>query len=112
MAEFVPWLVISLLTANGRVAPVTGSIAPTPVAAVPLRLANRPAATTWLPPPVTTSAITSLLPLVAAAPGTGAHGSSAPLDADTAASRVRLTEPTADRLPPRYTVELVAASAR
>ena len=123
-AELTPWLVISLFTAKGRVAPLTGSRAPTPVALVPFSESNRPPATTWAPPPVTSSASTSvlvclflgsllgsLLPAVDPTPGTGAHGSSAPA-ADTAARLVRLVEPTAEMLPPRYTVELVAARAR
>jgi hypothetical protein len=54
----------------------------------------------------------SRLPVVGPVPSRGAHGSSAPLLADTAASRLRLTEPMALKFPPRYTVEFVAAMAR
>src|SRR3954466_9890556 len=104
----MPWLVISWLTANGRLAPLTGSRAVMPVFLTPFIESNRPETTTWLPPPVTTRAIGTLLvavlpsrlPEVGPTPGCGAHGSSAPLVV-TAASRLRLTPPTADRLPPR-----------
>jgi hypothetical protein len=117
-------LEITWFTANGRVAPVTGSRAPTPVALVPFRESKRPAATTCFPPPVTTRARTLLLvfwfagsllgsrlPEVGPTPGTGAHGSSAPFDAETAASRFLLVEPAELKDPPAYTVSLVAASA-
>jgi hypothetical protein len=105
----MPWLVSSWLTAKGRVSPVAASSAPTPVAFTPLSESNRPAATTCEPPPVTTRARTALLvaklplrlPLVSPTPGWGAHGSSVPSAALTAASRVRLTPPTAVMLPPR-----------
>jgi hypothetical protein len=43
----------------------------------------------------------SVLPAGEPTPGTGAHGSSAPSAARTAASRLRLTPPTAVMLPPR-----------
>jgi hypothetical protein len=90
------------------------------VALAPLRVSNRPAATTWLPAPVTTRAITSLLvavlpsrlPAVEPGPGTGAQGSRPPSEARTAASWLRLTPPRAEKLPPRKTVSFVAASAR
>jgi hypothetical protein len=119
-------LVINWLMANGLVAPLTGSSAPTPVDFWPLSESNRPAATTCVPPPVTTRAMTSVLvralcavffvpgmafpcaskngselPAVEPTPGTGAQGSSAPFDADTAARLVRLVAPTAVMLPPR-----------
>jgi hypothetical protein len=42
----MPWLVIFWLIANGRVAPVTGSSAATPVALVPSIESKRPEATT------------------------------------------------------------------
>src|SRR5688500_6265701 len=116
----MPWLVISWLTAKARLAAVTGSSAATPVALTPFIESNRPDTTTWLPPPVTTMAIGTLLvfvfplrlPVTGPTPGTGAHGRRAPFAADTAASRLRLTPPTALRLPPRYTVASVAAIAR
>src|SRR3954447_7347417 len=105
----MPWLVISWLTANGRLAPDTGSSAAIPVFLTPFIESNRPETTTWLPPPVTTRAIGTLLvfvlpsrlPDVGPTPGCGAQGCRAPLAALTAASRLRLTPPTADRLPPR-----------
>src|SRR5215211_4124811 len=109
MAELVPWLVTTLLTANGLVVPLTAYSAPTPGAATPLRLANRPEATTCVPPLVATRASTSALPVVpAAAPATGAHGSRLPAG-ETAASDVRLVVPTAVMLPPMYTAVSVTA---
>src|SRR4051794_41907388 len=86
----MPWLVISELTAKGRVAPVVASRAPTPVALTPLRESNRPPTTTW-PGPASTIASTELLviefcwglsgrllPAVEPTPGRGAHRSRAP----------------------------------
>src|SRR3954447_2704027 len=109
MAELTPWLVISWLTTNGRLRPVTGSSAAMPVLLTSFIESKRPETTTWLPPPVTTMDIGTLLvpvlpsrlPDVGPTPGCGAQDCNAPVAALPAASRLRLTPPTADRLPPR-----------
>ena len=93
-----------LVIDQGTLAPVVASSAPMPYQPTPFRFWNLPAATTLPVPAGAASASTS-------ASAVGAQGSTAPVDACTAASRVRARPFIEVKMPPRYRVSPDTASA-
>ena len=101
MALLVPPSRTTWLTANGTLVPEVASSEASPSVDTPLMFWKAPPTITLPPVGVTSTALTP-------ASAVGAHPSVAPVAALNAASRVRVRPLAVLKMPPTYTVELVA----